>query len=183
MLRLRRLDEGSRGVGTAQLQRDRDDLDAEGVELIAQRLPPGQVETTASIRSPGNEHDLLPAQRRQAEFVAVDVGQHQFRCLGTEECTTADTLRAERVQAVGFVVHQRHAESSGDVSDVVPIGKRHAHVCLARTLFVDRPASLGLELVTVDVELFQDHPADGSCGAIRLREADVIDSDRRCEEL
>src|SRR4051812_35158904 len=103
MLRLRRVDEGSRGVGTAQLQRDRDDLDAEGVELVAQRLPPGQVEPTASIRSPGDENDLLPAQRGQAELIAVDVGQHQFRCLGTEECTTADTLGPERIQTVVFV--------------------------------------------------------------------------------
>ena len=67
VLRASRLDKRSGRLRAAQLQRDGDDLGAPGVQLCTQRLPPGQVEATASIRSPGDEDDLLASQRRQTE--------------------------------------------------------------------------------------------------------------------
>jgi hypothetical protein len=79
MLRLRGLDERPRGFGTAQLQRDSDDLDTQGVQFIVQCLPPGQVEAAASIRRPGDQHHLLATQRGQAELVALDVVEHELR--------------------------------------------------------------------------------------------------------
>ena len=62
MLWLGRVDERPRGLRSAQLERDRDNLDAEWMQLSAQCLPPGQVETATSIRCPGDEHNLLAAQ-------------------------------------------------------------------------------------------------------------------------
>ena len=63
MLGMCRVDERARGIRVAELERDCDDLDAERMKFTAQRLPPGQVETTASIRCPGDQHHLLSAQR------------------------------------------------------------------------------------------------------------------------
>ena len=63
MLRLRRLDEGTRRFWAAHLQRYGHDFETLGVKLIAQRLPHGQVESAASVWRPRHDHDLLAEQR------------------------------------------------------------------------------------------------------------------------
>ena len=65
MLRTRGLDEGSGRIGATELDGNRDDLQALGVQLGTQGLPPGQVEAAASIGSPGNQNYLLAAQGRK----------------------------------------------------------------------------------------------------------------------
>jgi hypothetical protein len=48
VLGLSRLDPTPGRIGAAGVEGDGDDLKAGGVQLLAQRLPPGQVEATAS---------------------------------------------------------------------------------------------------------------------------------------
>jgi hypothetical protein len=62
MLGAGRLDVGPRRLGAGQLEGDGDDLQTTRVKFRAQGLPPGQVEGAALIGSPGDQHDLLPAQ-------------------------------------------------------------------------------------------------------------------------
>ncbi len=71
MLRQSSLNQGARCSRTAQFKRHRDDLDTLTMEFVAQCLPPGQVERAASIRGPGDDHDLLTEQGGQPEFVSV----------------------------------------------------------------------------------------------------------------
>ena len=86
MLRSGRLDNGAEHLDTAHFESDRDDLDTLAVDLAAQCLPPGQVEAAASIRCPGGEHHLLPAERRQGDVVAGEhIGQAQLGCFGGGE--------------------------------------------------------------------------------------------------
>jgi hypothetical protein len=80
-----RLDVRPGSLRARQLQGDGDDLEAEGVKLRTQCLPPGQVEGAALVGRPGDEHDLLPAQGREPELVAVDVAEHQVRSLGADQ--------------------------------------------------------------------------------------------------
>ncbi len=75
------LDEWSRGLWTVQVQRDGDDLNAFGMKLAAQCLPPGQVVATASIGRPGDENDFLPSQGRQPKLVPLQIRQDQLGSL------------------------------------------------------------------------------------------------------
>jgi hypothetical protein len=45
------------------------------VQFRAEFLPPGQVEGATSVGRPRDDDDLLPAERRQTELVAVEIGQ------------------------------------------------------------------------------------------------------------
>lgn len=72
--RLRTLDPRTRGLGSAGVERDRDDLEPMGLELLPQRLPPGQVEAAASPGGPGENEDLLATQAAEREGVPVEVG-------------------------------------------------------------------------------------------------------------
>ena len=72
--RLRALDERTRGVGSRGVECNGDDLEPLRVELLTQRLPPGQVETAPSPGRPRDQEHLLAAQAGQPELVAVEVG-------------------------------------------------------------------------------------------------------------
>ncbi len=85
VLRSRGLDVGPRGVRPAELERDGDDLDALGMQLCAQYLPPGQIVSAPSIGSPGDEHHLLTSQRGEPERRTVDVIEHELRCRGADQ--------------------------------------------------------------------------------------------------
>jgi hypothetical protein len=63
------------GAGSADVavQRDGDDGQPGGLELSVERLPPGQVEATASPRSPREQHHLPAPQGGDLEGVAVEV--------------------------------------------------------------------------------------------------------------
>ena len=90
VLSARRLDVGPGDLRPAQLERDCDDLDPSGVQLRAQCLPPGQVEGAASVRCPRHQYNLLPSQRRQSERLTIEVIEHQFRGLGTDQSMIAE---------------------------------------------------------------------------------------------
>ena len=64
---------GRAGGVDVGVERDGDDLDAGGCQLLVQRLPPGQVEAAPSPRRPGDEDDLAAADARHVEGVAVEV--------------------------------------------------------------------------------------------------------------
>lgn len=88
------------------------------MEFPAQRLPPGQVECAASIRGPRDDDDLLAAQRRQAELVAVDVIEDQFGCLGADQDAAAERLGADGPQSGLLVSDQAHAKTGNGRNEV-----------------------------------------------------------------
>ena len=129
------------------------------MEFAAQHLPPGQVERTASIRGPRDNDDLLAAQRRQAELVAVDVVEDQFGRLGADQGAAAERLGADGPQSGLLVSNQAHAKT-GDGRDEVEalrLIERHTDLSLAGTLGLHLPASTGGELLGRDVERIKDH--------------------------
>lgn len=67
-------DERPGRLRAAGVERDRDDLEPMGLELLPQRLPPGQVEAAASPGGPGENEDLLATQAAEREGVPVEVG-------------------------------------------------------------------------------------------------------------
>lgn len=62
MLGRRRFDERARGIRPAQFERDGDDLEAERMEFVTECLPTWQIESTASIGRPCDQHHFLAAQ-------------------------------------------------------------------------------------------------------------------------
>ena len=62
MRRLRALDERTGRVDAADVERDRHQLEAAGVELVSQVPPHGQVEAAPSPGSPREQKHLLPTQ-------------------------------------------------------------------------------------------------------------------------
>ena len=132
------------------------------MEFIAQCLPPGQDESAASIRRPGDKHHLLSAQRREVEIVAVDVGQHEVRCFSGDQCVSANRFRSERPHPLLLVVNEGHPQPFGSPRQFEPARERNAHVTLARSLGLDLPASSDPEGVGVNIESIEDHATDGS---------------------
>src|SRR5712692_1007654 len=62
MLRMRPVDERAGNLSAADFQAYSDNFDTSGMDFVAQRLPPGQVTRTPSIRRPCHQHRLLAYQ-------------------------------------------------------------------------------------------------------------------------
>ena len=71
------LDERSRRVRCSCVERDRDHHETLLAQFLVQRLPHGQVESTASIRRPRNQEDLLATMVAERMFVTVEVAQRE----------------------------------------------------------------------------------------------------------
>src|SRR6267143_2717873 len=97
------------GLPAAGVERDRDDLESLGVELLAQLAPAGQIRAAAAPRGPGDHQRLAAAQRAQREPASVAVGEDDVWQLGAGE-RVSTRLRAERPEAMALVVDERHAE-------------------------------------------------------------------------
>jgi len=159
-----RLDERAGGVGV-DIEADGDDLKSFGVQLRAQRLPPGQVEAASSPGCPRDQYDLLASETREAEGFAFGVGELELRRdRGREDATGECRLGAQRRQPAIAIGDDGHAEPLGDDVDVdAAVGgsrrgrQRNADLAFARALGLDRPTGTGFEGVGVDGQLSQDH--------------------------
>src|SRR5262245_19420608 len=114
MLGLRRFDEGATTRSPQRIETNRNELEALAVQFVPQHLPHGQVTGAPSIRGPGVEQDLLSAQARQAELVALEVGKAELRCLCGRERAGTDVRRTERPQIGALRLHERHTDRVSD---------------------------------------------------------------------
>src|SRR5207247_7241048 len=73
--RLRALDPRAGRVRAASIESDGDELETQRMELLAHRLPHGQVMPTASPGGPGQQQHFLAAQRPDLEWPTIQVRQ------------------------------------------------------------------------------------------------------------
>src|SRR5215471_13378401 len=66
---------GAYGLSPGSVQSNGDDFQALGMPFAAQGLPHGQVKTTPSPRSPGDQEHFLSAQLAQRNRGALQIGQ------------------------------------------------------------------------------------------------------------
>ena len=74
------LDERSGRVRCSRVERDCDHDETLVGQLLVQRLPHGQVESTASIRCPRHHEDLLATMFAERVFVTFEVSQREVGC-------------------------------------------------------------------------------------------------------
>ena len=149
------------GLGAARVECHAHHLEPVRVKLLAELPPAGEIEAASAPRCPRDEQRLAAAQRAQRELTPVAVGQDDVGQLRAGE-RRRGVLWPERPQAVPLVVDQCHPQPACELAHIEWALERHAYVAAARTLRLDRPAGIALELCGRLVEALEDHAADGS---------------------
>ena len=169
VFRRRALDVGAGGLVAHRVETRRHDLDALGMQLLAQGLPPGQVIGAASVGGPGDQDDLLAAERREIERTTLEIGEHEVRRRRGGEGKAAEGRRSQRRQCVG-VSDDRHPQPIRNARYVHSVvadgvaGQGYADVSPARTLGRERPSGAELERSTIHAVGRQQHVVPPSSG-------------------
>ena len=139
-----------------------------GCSSVRSACHPGRSKRQPQYGAQATSSDLLAAQRRQVEVVAVEIGEHELGCRGGDECPPADRGGPQRPQPVLVVVDDCHPEAVGRPGEVEAVrpgaSGTQTSPLHAPCGLISQPVPV-VEGVGVDGERVEDHRRHPTAGA------------------